>query len=352
MIHGDLKGVLSQILVITTLLNALAIKANILIDQNVHACLADFGLLTIVSDCTRPTTSSSLTNAGTARWMSPELLDPDRFGFKNSRRTKESDCYALGMVILEVLSGQTPFPGYIDLVVTRKVTEGERPGKPQGAKEMWFTDDLWRMLNQCWSPQPKDRPIIEVVFECLERVSTVWQPLPTGADEDVQSDSDDESLLTVSYPCIFPRFIANLTRFEEKITEAFPSASQPPMIPSAADSFRRQSPGMIVVESMDTSGATPNVRAIPITEPMSFASLPPQQLGPSPMEMCLTPDSPPPHESQTPKSPHPIQEIPALGWENPSLDMPGIFRTNSPMSFIQDPPNGMSFNMEFILRSN
>jgi len=36
--------------------------------------------------------------------MSPELLDPERFGFdKDDRRpTKQADCYALGMVVYEV----------------------------------------------------------------------------------------------------------------------------------------------------------------------------------------------------------------------------------------------------------
>ena len=34
--------------------------------------------------------------------MSPELLDPERFGVKGDRPTKESDCYAFGMVIYEV----------------------------------------------------------------------------------------------------------------------------------------------------------------------------------------------------------------------------------------------------------
>jgi hypothetical protein len=37
--------------------------------------------------------------------MSPELLDPERFGIPESegdRPTRQSDCYALGMVIYEV----------------------------------------------------------------------------------------------------------------------------------------------------------------------------------------------------------------------------------------------------------
>ena len=61
------------------------------------------------------------------------------------------------MVILEVLTGKPPFPNYNGMVVMRKVIEGERPGRPQGEEEVWFTDDLWEVLEQCWSPQP-ERP--------------------------------------------------------------------------------------------------------------------------------------------------------------------------------------------------
>jgi hypothetical protein len=34
--------------------------------------------------------------------MSPELLFPGMFGFDNNEPTKQSDCYAFGMVIYEV----------------------------------------------------------------------------------------------------------------------------------------------------------------------------------------------------------------------------------------------------------
>jgi serine/threonine protein kinase len=200
MIHGDLKGVCLRTLVVVSTLSSpfLYIKANILINQNGNACLADFGLLTIVSDPTNPTASSSSAKGGTTRWMSPELLDPDQFGFKDSRPTKESDCYALGMVIYEVLSGQAPFTPYKDFIVMRKVTEGERPERPIGAEGAWFTDDLWAMLELCWVPQPESRPSIEAVLGCLERVSRVWRPPPPQMDDDVTMDEDDWDLTIVS----------------------------------------------------------------------------------------------------------------------------------------------------------
>ena len=123
------------------------VKANIVIDKDGNARLADFGLLTIVSDSTHTATTTTSSGAGTRMWMSPELLDPERFGCKNARPTKESDCYALGMVVLEVLTGQVPFPRCSDVVITMKIIEGERPGRPQGPEAVWFSKDLWGMLE-------------------------------------------------------------------------------------------------------------------------------------------------------------------------------------------------------------
>jgi len=131
--------------------------------------------------------------------MSPELLDPDRFGLEDGRPTKHSDCYALGMVILEVLSGKPPFPNYNGFIIVRKVVEGERPGRPQGREEVWFTDDLWEVLGQCWSPQPERRPTIDTVLQCLESGSRAWQPLPSDSDDYAWSDSDDQSDFTLSH---------------------------------------------------------------------------------------------------------------------------------------------------------
>ena len=153
-------------------------KANILIDENGNACLADFGLLIIISDPTNPTVSSSYAPAGTTRWMSPELLDPDQSNPKDGRPTKESDCYALGMVIYEALSGKVPFAPDRDYVVMRKVIEGERPERPQGVDGVRFTDHLWYTLQLCWAHRPKGRPTIETVLQCLGPVPRDWKPPP------------------------------------------------------------------------------------------------------------------------------------------------------------------------------
>ena len=104
--------------------------------------------------------------------MSPELLLPEKFGFKDRRRTKESDRYALGMVILEVLSGHAPYESYVDFIAAQKVTRGKHPKRPKGE---WFTDELWKTLKDCWSSKPKRRPTAEAILECLGRVSAALQ---------------------------------------------------------------------------------------------------------------------------------------------------------------------------------
>ena len=92
-------------------------QVNILINKDLGACIADFGLSTVTGVATHTggaarrasvisnDTLMSFTGGGTRRWMSPELLDPERFGMPESednRPTRQSDCYALGMVIYEV----------------------------------------------------------------------------------------------------------------------------------------------------------------------------------------------------------------------------------------------------------
>ena len=108
---------------------------------------------------------------GTVRWMSPELFNPDT---QNHHTTKHSDCYALGMVIYEVLSLHVPFYQHQDLSIPGKVIRGDRPEKPEGGEGRLFVDDLWEILKHCWVPEPQTRPSIEDVFQCLEKVSMSW----------------------------------------------------------------------------------------------------------------------------------------------------------------------------------
>ena len=124
--------------------------------------------------------------------MSPELLVPESFGLKESRPTKQSDCYALGMVVYEVLSGLRPFGLATDPHVIYMVLEGRRPGRPQTEWGSPFTDAIWALLELCWKANPSDRASVKAVLRGLE-----GSPLPAEmvsyVDEGVETTTDYQS---------------------------------------------------------------------------------------------------------------------------------------------------------------
>ena len=123
--------------------------------------------------------------------MSPELLDPRRFG-SDGRPTRASDCYALGMVIYEVsrlhpkgrspiylsqvLTGLRPFHHLHAYAPIPAVLEGERPEKPREAESLGFSYQLWELVQSCWSESGPARPTAQQVFDHLSSASPSWTP--------------------------------------------------------------------------------------------------------------------------------------------------------------------------------
>ena len=75
--------------------------ANVLLDQDGLAYLADFG---IAQGIEQPTLTMTGQILGTAAFLSPEQVRGDRV-------TTASDIYALGLVMLEALTGRREYPG-------------------------------------------------------------------------------------------------------------------------------------------------------------------------------------------------------------------------------------------------
>lgn len=84
--------------------------ANILLDENDHVWLADFGLAKVADMPSDLTDTGCL--IGTPYYLAPELLE--------EAATKSSDIYALGVVLYEMLTGAPPFTGQTPLAICWK----------------------------------------------------------------------------------------------------------------------------------------------------------------------------------------------------------------------------------------
>lgn len=139
--------------------------------------------------------------------MSPELL----FG-QDSTPTRQSDCYALGMVIYEVGwpyslrqpsahlslgSDWSPTIHHLGpFAVVIAVQKGKRPKRPPNARSLGFSDALWGLLVRCWSKSSTARPTAQQLLECLQAASLTWVPPPEypipAAGAGLQFSSDNE----------------------------------------------------------------------------------------------------------------------------------------------------------------
>lgn len=147
LVHGDLKC------------------ANVLVSDSGDALLADFGLSTFVEKArTSATTAMNVRQMYTVRFAAPEILrdiagHPDRVRSK----TRETDVYAFGMLVLEAITERPPWAGCEDFAVMLWVCSGLQPSRPAtGFSQAW-----WNVCRSCWALEPEKRPSIQSVRNVL-----------------------------------------------------------------------------------------------------------------------------------------------------------------------------------------
>ncbi|KAJ7500331.1 kinase-like domain-containing protein [Mycena galericulata] len=157
-IHGDLK------------------VQNVLVDKRGAPCICDFGISKIMDR--RGFTMSSV---GTAPYMAPELffvVDGPPVEQSSPSTTKSSDVYSFALLVLEILTSEPPKGRPSRPIVTAKILADLRP-KRADYDEQRVTDEIWSVLNRCWTFEPHLRPAI---FEVQRELASIFQMKTVAAE--------------------------------------------------------------------------------------------------------------------------------------------------------------------------
>ncbi|KAF8598370.1 WD40 repeat-like protein [Ceratobasidium sp. AG-I] len=113
MVHGDIKAI------------------NVLVSKEGIAKLNDFDL-SILMDPTLCFSSTTNIGGGTLRWMAPELiLGPEDESSPPTPKTTQTDVYALGMTMLEIVTGKVPYAECMfDRSIMNAIYKKKPPNRP------------------------------------------------------------------------------------------------------------------------------------------------------------------------------------------------------------------------------
>ncbi len=135
---------------------------NVLLDENYHARLSDFGLAKIKKETS--TTSSKGGAVGTLAWMAPEIME--------GPYTQKSDIYSLGITLWEVAAREIPFKDVNNpLLIPLKVIQGTRDAIPADCPPK-----MAHLIKWCWDTDPTKRPTAAEAVKYLRDAESDFKP--------------------------------------------------------------------------------------------------------------------------------------------------------------------------------
>lgn len=199
--------------------------ANVLISADGRVHLADFGIARLVDSAHQTRTGDVL---GTPAYFAPEQVAGEPVG-------PPADVYALGIVLIECLTGTRPFEGTVmEVAMARLARDPEVPAQLGG--------DWQALLTAMTRRSPEDRPAATVVAATLRRIADGLAIDHTVALAPQPSERTGAmtGAMTAATTALPP--LAGSTQVMQTA-----AATTPPVGPPGAVVRRRRGPAVVVV---------------------------------------------------------------------------------------------------------
>ncbi|KAL5526659.1 hypothetical protein ACEPAF_8383 [Sanghuangporus sanghuang] len=148
---------------------------NILIGEYWQPVICDFGISRMLdsSQSIFVSTTHDGQTKGSARWMAIELFVSDDGA--EVKHTKETDIWAFGMTLYEMITKQFPYAHLKrDVQVLSAVMKGDLPLFPRTRSKYLSSNSYWKirsLCSSCWVKNPKERPTTNQITLSL---SSLW----------------------------------------------------------------------------------------------------------------------------------------------------------------------------------
>lgn len=140
--------------------------------QNKTMKITDFGLAREMYRTTR------MSAAGTYAWMAPEVI-------KNNTYSRHSDVWSYGVVLWELLTGETPYKGIDALGVAYGVAVNKLTLPIPSTCPQLFS----QLMSDCWHQTPQYRPTFAGIIKSLEEVQlSSFMTTPQDSFHTLQED--------------------------------------------------------------------------------------------------------------------------------------------------------------------
>lgn len=127
--------------------------------------ICDFELAKITSEINGGAIVATVSSGHIVRYAAPELIETN-----DAPATTHSDTYSFALLVLECITEEKPF-SHISrdaAVLHARIQKRQLPPRPDGQDEKKrISDDLWKLMTECWDPSPEGRPSMGTVQNFL-----------------------------------------------------------------------------------------------------------------------------------------------------------------------------------------